>query len=146
MKSFLIIAAGLAVITVLGFDYAAGVDTFSARPDGDGITLEWHSQIETGITSYTVQRSDVQSPDDFQNAGNVAVTGNYAYYKFHDSPVGEAPRAGQTGNMHTLSDAFRYRLQINLASGDVSYSQTVNVTKPSSGVRRTWGMIKEMFH
>ncbi|HET6402039.1 MAG TPA: hypothetical protein VFH95_11660 [Candidatus Kapabacteria bacterium] len=146
MKSFLIAVAALAVISVLGLDYAAGVDSFTARPDGDGITLEWHSQIESGITSYTVQRSDVQTPDDFQNAGNVAATGSNSYYKFHDSPVSAAPLAGQNNNFHTLSDAFRYRLQINLSSGDISYSQTVNVTKPSSGVRRTWGMIKEMFH
>jgi hypothetical protein len=146
MKSLLVIVAGLAIITVLGFDYAAGIDTFSARPDGDGITLEWHSQAETGITNYTVQRSEVQTPDDFQNIGNVAVTGSYAYYKFHDSPVGASPLAGRNGNVKPLSDAFRYRLQINLSSGDLSYSQTVSVTKPSSGVRRTWGMIKEMFH
>lgn len=146
MKSFLIVVAAITIGSVLGFDFASGIDSFSARPDGDGITLEWHSQIETGITSYTVQRSDVQSPDDFQTAGNVAATGSSSYYKFHDSPVGAAPLAGQNGNMRTLSDAFRYRLQINLSSGDVSYSQTVNVTKPSSGVRRTWGMIKEMFH
>src|SRR5487761_1934520 len=123
MKSFLIAVAALAVITVLGFDYAAGIDSFTARPDGDGITLEWHSQVETGIANYTVERSDVQTPDDFQNVGNVAAAGNYSYYKFHDSPAGAAPLAGQSGNIHTLSDAFRYRLQINLSSGDISYSQ-----------------------
>ncbi len=148
MKSLLIIAASLAVITVFGFDYATGIDSFTARPDGDGITLEWHSEIETGITGYTVQRADVQTPDNFQNIGTVSATGNYSYYKFHDAPVSSAPigGSGQNGTVRTLSDAFRYRLQINLTSGDISYSQTVNVTKPSSGVRRTWGMIKEMFH
>jgi hypothetical protein len=45
-----------------------------------------------------------------------------------------------------MSDAFQYRLRINLADGEVSYSNTISVTKPASGVRRTWGMIKEMFH
>ncbi len=146
MKSLLIVAAIVALGVIAGFDYAAGVDTFTARPDGDGITLEWHSEVETGITNYMVQRSNAQTPDNFENVGTVTATGNYSYYKFHDSNPSVAGLAGQSGGAHILSDAFRYRLEINLSSGDISYSQTVSVTKPSSGVRRTWGMIKEMFH
>jgi hypothetical protein len=48
--------------------------------------------------------------------------------------------------MKPMADAYKYRLRMNLSDGELSYSETVNVTKPSSGVRRTWGMIKEMFH
>ena len=146
MKSLRIIAAAVVFAMVLGFDFASGVDSFSARPDGDGVTLEWHSEIETGISRYAVQRADIRTPDNFENVGTVTATGSNSYYKFHDSPPNAAALAGQSGNIHTLSDAFRYRLEIDLSSGDLSYSQTVNVTKPSSGVRRTWGMIKEMFH
>jgi hypothetical protein len=151
MKRILISGTVLAFLTAVGltaagFDFAGGVDSFTAQPDGDGITLNWQSQIETGIAHYTVQRADIRSTNDFQNVSTVATLGNYSYYKFHDAHVSAAPLAGQNGNMTTLSDAFKYRLEIDLTSGDVSYSSTVSVTKPSSGVRRTWGMIKEMFH
>ncbi len=146
MKSLLIFFASLALVTVLGFDYAGGIDSFSARPDGDGITLEWRSQSEAGIKSYSIERADIHSTNDFQEVGTVAATGSYTYYKYHDGHVSAAPLAGQSGNIRPMSDAFRYRLRMNLASGDISYSQSISVTKPSSGVRRTWGMIKEMFH
>ena len=146
MKRFLISGAILAFLSVLGFDYAGGIDSFTAQPDGDGITLNWQSQIEAGISRYIVQRENITSTNDFQNVGTVAPAGNYSYYKFHDSRPSSTRLAGQGGNVTTLSDAYKYRLEIDLATGDVSYSQTVSVTKPSSGVRRTWGMIKEMFH
>ena len=146
MKRLLLFSAGLAVLTLLGFDFAGGVDSFTARPDGDGITLEWQSQVENGLKSYAIERSDIRSTSDFQEVGTVTANGNYSYYKFHDSHVSSAPLAGHSGGAQPLSDAFKYRLRLNLSSGDISYSQTVSVTKPSSGVRRTWGMIKEMFH
>lgn len=147
MKRILIFSAVAAIGILAGFDFASGVDSFTARPDGDGITLDWHSEAETGIARYQVQRADLRSPDDFQNVGTIAATGSYSYYKFHDTPTSSIGMATQnSGNVQPLSDAYRYRLEIDLSSGDLSYSQTVNVTKPSSGVRRTWGMIKEMFH
>lgn len=146
MKSFLLILGSLAFLAVIGWDSTGVVDSFTAQPDGDGITLNWHSEIETGITGYSVQRADISSTNDFETVGSVAATGNYSYYKFHDANVSSAPLAGQSGNLKALSNAYKYRLQINLSSGDISYSQTVSVTSPSSGVRRTWGMIKEMFH
>jgi hypothetical protein len=146
MKRILISTGILAFLAVLGFDFAGGVDSFTAQPDGDGITLNWQSEIETGISRYTVQRESITSTTDFQNVGTVQPTGNYSYYKFVDSHLSSAPLAGQSGNMQPQSDAYKYRLEIDLTSGDVSYSTTVSVTKPSSGVRRTWGMIKEMFH
>lgn len=147
MKRILIFASVAAIAILVGFDFASAIDSFTARPDGDGVTLEWHSEVETGITRYMVQRADVRTPDEFEDAGTVSATGSYSYYKFHDTPVSSMGMATQNGgNMQPLSDAYRYRLEIDLTSGDISYSQTVNVTKPSSGVRRTWGMIKEMFH
>jgi hypothetical protein len=151
MKRFFIPATMLAFLTavgltLVGFDFAGVVNTFTAQPDGDGITLNWQSEIESGISHYTVQRASITSTNDFQSIATITPTGNYSYYKYHDNHLSMAPLGGQGGNMKTLSDAYKYRLEIDLASGDVSYSTTVSVTKPSSGVRRTWGMIKEMFH
>ncbi len=145
MKRLLILSA-LAAVAAFGFDFAGVVDSLTARPDGDGITLEWRSQVETGIRNYTVERCDVRSANDFQEAGNQQATGSYSSYRFHDGHLSSAPISGQNGNVKPLADAYKYRVRINLADGEVSYSQTVNVTRPSSGVRRTWGMIKEMFH
>ena len=146
MKSLLIITSAIAIVVTLGFDYIGGIDSFSARPDGDGITLEWRSQSEAGVKNYTIERSDIQSTNNFQEVATVQLAGNFSYYKYHDGRINAAPLAGQSGQVKPLADAYKYRLRMNLTSGELSYSQTINVTKPSSGVRRTWGMIKEMFH
>jgi hypothetical protein len=147
MKTVLFFSAALASVALLGFDYAGGVDSLTARPDGDGITVEWRSQSEAGLKSYTIERADVKSANDYQEASTVYPTGNYNYYKYHDSRISGIQAAGQASNlMRPMADAYKYRLRMNLATGEISYSQTVNVTRPSSGVRRTWGMIKEMFH
>jgi hypothetical protein len=146
MKKTLIFAGFIALFAALGFDFAGGVDSLTAQPGSDGITLSWQSEIETGISRYTIQRESITSTNDFQDVGTVIPTGNYSYYKFLDSHLSASPLSGQSGNMQALSDAYKYRLEIDLASGDLSYSSTVSVTTPSSGVRRTWGMIKEMFH
>ena len=147
MKQLFVLAAAAAIVVTLGFDYAGAIDSFTARPDGDGITLEWRSQAESGIKSYTVERTDARTTTHFQETGTVLANGSYNYYKYHDGRVNSAPIAGGgTNTIKPLSDAYKYRLRMNLATGEVSYSQTVNVTRPSSGVRRTWGMIKEMFH
>ncbi len=146
MKKTLILAGFIALFAALGFDFAGGVDSLTASPGSDGITLSWQSEIETGISRYTIQRESITSTNDFQDVGTVVPTGNYSYYKFLDAHLSSSPLSGQSGNMQALSDAYKYRLEIDLASGDLSYSSTVSVTTPSSGVRRTWGMIKEMFH
>ncbi len=146
MKKILISAGFLALATFLGFDFAGGIDSFTAQPDTDGITLHWTAEIETGISRYTVQRESIASTNDFQDVGTVAPTGSYSNYTFQDTHLSSIAQGGNGGGVQPLSDAYKYRLEIDLASGDVSYSTTVSVTKPSSGVRRTWGMIKEMFH
>jgi hypothetical protein len=143
MKQLTVIV-GLAAILAFGFDYAGMLSSLTAKPDGDGITVEWRSDIESGIRSYSIERSDARSENDFQSAGTVMPTGNYSQYRFHDAHPLMISANGQSARPQ--ADAFKYRVRVNLASGEVSYSGTVNVTKPSSGVRRTWGMIKEMFH
>jgi hypothetical protein len=140
----LALIVGLAAILGFGFDFAGMLSSLTAKPDGDGITVEWRSELETGIRNYTIERCDARSENDYQSAGTVAATGNYSNYRFHDGHPQQIQAAGQP--VKPLADAFKYRVRINLTSGEVSYSQTVNVMKPSSGVRRTWGMIKEMFH
>jgi hypothetical protein len=144
MKGFLLTVFGVVLIATLGFAYTGAIESFTARPDGDVISIEWKSASETGIQSYAVERSDVRF-NDFQEIGTIKASGSYSYYKFKDGHINAAPLTNQSGAVKPLADMFKYRLRMNLAN-EVSYSQTISVTRPSSGVRRTWGMIKEMFH
>ena len=96
MKKLAILAIAILATSTLAFAYAGSLDYFTAKTDGDGISLEWKSGIETGIKSYSIERSDIKS-NDFSEIGEVNATGNNSYYKFHDSHVSAASAAGAVG-------------------------------------------------
>ena len=108
----------------------------------DAINLDWQSGTETGVRSYSIERSDAKTMD-FREIGSVIATGNNSTYHYRDAAINGA--AGTAGHGFVpLSDLYKYRLRLNYDNA-VSYSQQISVAKPSAGVKRTWGMIKEMF-
>lgn len=143
MRGSLLTIAAIAVLSTLVFADTGGISYFSARPDGDAVVVEWKSGNEAGVRNYSVERSDVRT-NDFSAIGTLSPAGSSTYYKFRDVHVNSIATA-QSGGMAPTADMYKYRVRINYAS-EVSYSETISVTRPSSGVRRTWGMIKEMFH
>jgi hypothetical protein len=136
----ILFAAGVAIAD----DFGSVIDSFTAHTNGDAISLDWRSAVESGVVSYSIERSDVKTSD-FQSIGSVAASGNYTSYHFTDSRVSGIAPSGQGMPATAASDLYKYRLCINYSNA-ISYSQTIYVSRPASGVRRTWGMIKEMFH
>jgi len=136
---FLLFAFGVALA-----EYAGVVEGFTAHPDSDAISLDWRSNVESGVRYYAVERSDVKTSD-FSQIGTVQATGNYSSYHFKDGHLSFANPSTQSGPTTAQSDLYKYRVRIQY-DNEISYSNTAFVTRPSSGVRRTWGMIKEMFH
>jgi hypothetical protein len=111
--------------------------------DGEAITLEWKSGLESGLKSYVLERSSSKSSE-FEAITTVKAQGSYATYHFKDIRPSLMPTAdGQAPQ--PLADLFKYRLKL-VYDKEISYSQSIAVSKPSAGVKRTWGMIKEMFH
>ena len=129
----------------VAFGFTEVLTYLKGTPSTDAITLDWQSGIETGVKSYSIERSDIKSSD-FKEIGSVAATGNNSTYHFRDAAISGANQAGSSSNHSAmpLGDLFKYRIRLNYDNA-VSYSQTINVTRPIAGVKRTWGMIKEMF-
>src|SRR5487761_2161165 len=103
-STFLLIAAGIALA-----DYSGVIDSFTARPDGDVVSLDWRSSVENGVRYYAIERSDVKTSD-FVQIGTVQATGSYSSYNFKDSKVSSAQPAGQNGPTTAQSDLYKYRL------------------------------------
>jgi len=113
------------------------------HPDTDAIVLDWQSGVETGVKSYAIERSDIKS-NNFNEIGSLAATGNNSTYHYRDAGINGAPSGTAGHSVMPLSDLYKYRIRLNYDNA-VSYSETIQVTRPSAGVKRTWGMIKEMF-
>jgi hypothetical protein len=144
MKKTLILIISLSLAGVaLGF---SEVLTYLKGSAGtDSVTLDWQSGVETGVRSYAIERSDIKTSD-FKEIGSLVATGNNSTYHYRDAAINGANIKGSGGSHSVvpLSDLFKYRIRLNYDNA-VSYSQTISVTRPSAGVKRTWGMIKEMF-
>ena len=127
---FAFVFAALAFVGVLPARAQAngGVENFLARSDGRAITLEWRSSQEANIALYEVERSPVNQND---------------FKRFVDeNAIAAAPNGGssvQSGSVYV------YRLKIIDLNDKATYSNTISVSHTISSVRRTWGMIKEMF-
>ncbi len=145
MKKALVIVVALMMVAETAFGFSELLTYLKGHADADAITLDWQSGTETGVKSYAIERSSINS-DDFREIGSTVATGNNSSYHYRDANVTTMPQQGtsNSGNSAPLSDLFKYRLKINYGNA-VSYSQTITVTRPSAGVKRTWGMIKEMF-
>lgn len=144
MKKFAIIASVL-VLTVTGAAAVSNsiLDYFSGRMDGEAITLEWKSGLESGLKNYIIERSSSKSSE-FEGITTLKSQGSYATYHYKDVRPSLMPAAdGQAPE--PLADLYKYRLKL-VYDKEISYSQSISVSKPSAGVKRTWGMIKEMFH
>ena len=103
----------------------------------------WDTHGLPGVRSYSVERSDIKG-DNFTEIGTVLATGSNSTYHYRDANFSSIQQAG-TGNAPVpMSDLYKYRLKL-VYDNAISYSQQISVSRPAASVKRTWGMIKEMF-
>jgi hypothetical protein len=123
-----------------GLVFAGDVlEFFSGYTSGKSIILEWKSSDEKTVYRYEVERS---SPNQaFKMVHSEQAKGYSTNYKFIDDEV-----YNRKSDNETLSQTiYIYRLKIINNDNSYVYSNTVSVTQEVSIIRRTWGMIKEMF-
>lgn len=121
----------------------AVIEGFVARSDGRAITLEWRTAQEQNISVYEIERSPAHQTD-FKRVGSVQARGGQQVYRFIDE---NALVANVPGN-HAATQSgvvYSYRLKIIDTGDKATYSSVISVAHTVSSVRRTWGMIKEMF-
>ncbi len=136
MKKLLLILSVVCVTVAVAAE--ASLDYFTAKSDGRSITVQWRSAVENNIRSYEVERSN--DGKTFRYLKAINATGSNSEYRFSDEEV-FMKGDGESG----LSSSYSYRLRIIGKDNTVTYSNQTNVSHAVSGVRRTWGMIKEMF-
>jgi hypothetical protein len=145
MKKTIFVLVTLLTASQVAFGFAELLTYLKGHADADAITLDWQSGNESGVKNFTIERSDIRS-DNFTEVATVTAIGSNSTYHYRDINFNSMPQSGQPNGGHVtpLSDLYKYRLKI-VYTNAVSYSQTITVTRPTAGVKRTWGMIKEMF-
>lgn len=112
-----------------------GVFSFvKAIPKGDEITIQWQSTNENGVLGYEIERR-AEDAADFKRLSRVDAKGSGSMYVFVDDGAFYKSSSGKR---------FTYRVKA-VGSSLQQYSPTITIMHEVSGVRKSWGMIKELF-
>lgn len=129
---FFVVAVGMAASGI--------IESLSAYTTGNEVSVEWRTSAEKPVTRFEIERSEDGSQT-FKYISSVYPKGDYSSYSYVDQDAYRAT-AGETVQTRT---AMTYRLKICYTSDSVSYTNAVSVVPKMNGIRRTWGMIKELF-
>ncbi|NBO68970.1 MAG: hypothetical protein EBU66_00180 [Bacteroidetes bacterium] len=127
----------LATASIIAAEVA--FDQMSAKSDGKVITVEWRPTIEKGIRNYELERAS--SGEGFHSIAVIEPKGAQSTYRYIDENA--LMKGGN--NERILGKIYSYRIKVIAYDNSASYSNIVSVSHSVSGIRRTWGMIKEMF-
>lgn len=128
------VIALLAITTTI----ALAFEVFSyirATPKGNDIVIQWQSEKEYDISMYEVERKS-EEVTDFRRISRVMPKGSGSTYSIVDDGAFFKPESGKE---------FTYRVKAITMGGPEYYSNTATVNHDVSSVRRSWGMIKELF-
>lgn len=131
----------LLLLISIGYIFAADLfEYFRATSNGKVITIEWKATNESNISLYEIERSSSKQP--FTRIASVEAKGYPNNYKYTDE---EAFLRGDDFEKILKNNNFIYRIKIIHKDNTFTYSNTVSVLHNVSSIRRTWGMIKELF-
>lgn len=135
---FILLASVLAVFASNSF-----IQNFSAESNGDSVTIRWTSTNEDGIKRYEVERNTASQPS-FRRITTLIAKGTPSSYSYIDNEA--FMKEDVNSNEELMSQkTYNYRLKITLNDNSFTYSDIALVQHKPSSIRRTWGMIKEMF-
>ncbi|TNE36455.1 hypothetical protein EP342_00480 [bacterium] len=138
MKKLIFISIFLILITTL---WASTLDftRLNARPEGDNVVVEWILGEESGVASYEVYRANNGF---YTKIADKDAKGDNTSYKFVD--VEAFIKNSKSAQVHEKID-LKYKIKVRYNNGTFKDSQDIEVSYNVSSVKRTWGMIKELF-
>jgi hypothetical protein len=105
-----------------------------ASPYGDEVLLQWETMEESGIKSFEIERKSDETVN-YSMIARIDPKGRKSVYNYIDNGAFYKTDAGKH---------FTYRLKA-VGSGTDQFSPAITITHDVSGVRKSWGMIKELF-
>ncbi len=137
MKS-VILALAIAIGAVPTIAGEGTVDYLKARSNGANVILEWKTSSENDVVRFEIERAGQDGI--FRYVATVAAKGSASTYDYTDQEAFSKPDGGAI-----TSTYFTYRLRIVRSNKPAEYSVSAGVNHSVSSIKRTWGMIKEMF-
>lgn len=116
------------------------IETIKATSTDNSVNIEWRTRSELNVSRFEIERSSSNSI--FSTIGIEKAKGTPANYIYRDNDS----FTKTTTNPYLLAKrTLTYRVKIVYSDGSSSTSSELIVTHNMSSIKRTWGMIKEMF-
>lgn len=133
------------VFTFESFSFAVVLNYFNAKTDGRNVTIEWKANNEDRLRFYELERADDNS--NYIKIFRQVAKGNSFNYRFVDEDALKESLGEVNDKINTTQQnkSYSYRLKMLFEDGSTKYSDVTFVSQNVNSVRRTWGMIKEMF-
>ncbi|HOM04861.1 MAG TPA: hypothetical protein PLU67_05120 [Candidatus Kapabacteria bacterium] len=143
MKYYLIIFFFTITLSLIASDVF--ISSFTANSTSNSIVLEWRTTDETGLNKFEIERSIKGSP--FQKVSEEKAKGVPSFYRYIDNEtLLKISNEIDKNDPSTLNkNYYIYRIKSVFNNGNAVYSDEVKVNHTVNSIRRTWGMIKEMF-
>lgn len=109
--------------------------SFRARPETNGVRLEWTMEAEPGVVAFDLRRRTPTSNGAYVTVATVRPHGASRLYEFVDGTLYK----------DTGAALAEYQLEATFAGGVRIELRTAQVNYTTTGIRRTWGSIKAMF-
>jgi hypothetical protein len=139
MKRIILIL--LVVFSFIAYALQVNIDSFNASSDSKVITIEWKTNDESFIKSYDLERTSGQL---YTKITSLEAKGVPTSYRFIDESALLSANINKD-NSPMNNTNYSYRIKIIGKDNSFVYSNPVNVTHSVSSIRKTWGMLKEMF-
>lgn len=137
MKKIVFICLILFTSIVL-FAKVVEIEYFNASSENNTIVIVWKTSSELNAQKFEIERAN-SGDNSYSKVATVDAKGYSYTYRYIDEDI------YKSGGTTLAKSAFKYRLKIVDKDGSYAYSNEISATNNVSGVRRTWGMIKEMF-
>lgn len=142
VKLLLIILFFGATIAALAADVL--INSFHAESTGNSVILRWTSKDEANLSRFEVERASIDKVFNYLNF-KPATGKSYSDYTYYDEEAFMKQGAGDDNPKLQSQKIYFYRLKLVYKDGSTAYSDEVSLTHRTNSVKRTWGMIKEMF-
>ena len=121
---------------------SADFEFFTARSNGDKVRIEWRLESEDNVKYYVIEKY-IERINNFKFLKKVDPEGQGSTYTHLDEDI--FFKEYQNDPSLNESQVQQYRIKVVFNDGTSSYSDVSFVTHNVSSVRKTWGMLKEMF-
>jgi hypothetical protein len=140
-STILVILIAMGLITI-GLASDSILQSFTAESSGDNVTVKWTTSDESIIKRFEIERS--VGDQNYKRIHSVIAKGSPSNYSYRDDEAFMKDDIEYTPDLQS-QNFYSYRIKIIANDNTATFSDVAYVKHNTSSIRRTWGMIKEMF-